>query len=171
MGDLSPTAAYAATIEEDGRVHIRDLSDPSVRVVIVAEYDEDGKSVQAFYHEDVDRWEVCGSDYRIVGPDDPLYRQCDWVVDQFRNELLSPPLENILTRKMAKEMRDEIDRDIINDLLMASGKTPLPPPVYIPPPAKNYVMKATWTMDKAQDLKAQRDTVGVSQLVKQRRSP
>lgn len=180
MGDLSPTAAYAAAIEEDGSVHVRDLSDPSVRVVIVAEYDEDGTSVKAYYHEDVDRWEICGPDYQIVGPDHPLYERCDWVVAQFRQELFDPPLESILTRKMAKSIRDEIDRDIINDLLIASGKPPLSPPAYVPPPVymtlptyttspQNRKLKATWTLDKAQDLSASRDLVGVSQLVKQRR--
>ncbi len=173
MGNLSPTAAYAAAVAEDGSVHIRDLSDPAARVVIVAEYDEDGQSVRAYYHEYVDRWEICGPDYQIVGPGHPLYEWCDRVVDQFRGELLNPPLENILARKMAKEIQSEIDRDIINSLLINSGVAPPQaplPPVYFPAtPAPNYKMQATWTMDEAQDLRDLHDVVGVSRLVKERR--
>lgn len=160
---FTPHAAFFAVRNPDGSIVVREFNDPATVVVIVAEFEVQGDDYIAFYHEDIDQWEVNGEEYnheqfyQLAIPGTPFYIFAEHTVDAFRDALLKGPGCGRVARKLAREMVAEIDGDIINDLRIASGSFSTPLPVVnlqTTPSVSHRIMKATWTMEAAQDLKA-----------------
>ncbi len=169
MAHFKADDAYAAALLDDGSVVIIDLSDPALTPVIVAEFTAYGGDYHAFWHDDLNRWEVFGPDefYRVCDASDPFWGFCEQTVGAFRDRLLRDNAgNNRLSRKLARSIQEEIDAEIIRDLMIASGQyVPPPPPVpqlTIGPPKGNRILVSKWTIEPEQDL---RKLHGIDDLV------
>jgi len=137
-------AAFIAVLRPDGAVVVQEILDPGARIVVVAEYRLYDNAYIGFYHEDLDCWEIIGSTgfYRVSKPGSPFYGYSERTVLEFRDQLLSSPQGDRLTRSLAREIREAIDRGILRDL-------------------------ATWMVGAVRDLREQSESsiVGYSRLV------
>lgn len=160
MAHFKADDAYAAAILDDGRVVTCDLSDPALTPTIVAEFTLQGEGYIAFWHDDLNRWEITGPEkfYRVADDSDPFWGFCEQTVDAFRDQLLRDNAgSNRLSRKLARDMQEEIDREIIRDLMIASGQS-LPPPPPVPQLTigrikGSRILVPKFTMEAEQDLK------------------
>lgn len=174
MSHFKADDAYAAAILDDGRVVTCDLSDPALTPTIVAEFTLQGEGYLAFWHDDLNRWEISGPEkfYRVVDASDPFWDFCEQTVDAFRDQLLRDNAgSNRLSRKLARSIQEEIDADIIRDLQIASGQYVPPQPqlqlILTPQPGVNRILIPKFTMEKEQDLRklhAMEELVGHSLL-------
>lgn len=156
---FSPIDAYAASFRSDGAV-VSELADPTLVPTVVVNFvlvqDGVGDRFDAVYHENQDLWEVFDHYKRVTvaRPGHQLYELANQTVDAHRSKLLSGPcpksLHDRLTQKLADEMREEIDRDIISDLRrnVPGHSEPEFELTLSPPPGANRKLTPKWSLDK-----------------------
>lgn len=183
---LVPIDAYAAAKHQDGTISVQDLSDPTVVVVVVVEFEVEKRSISflvgpqciepscveyvGIYHDEFDCWEIFGDNgkhYAVVHSGDEYYDLCQEVVIHFKDKLLAGhrtgKFADRLARKAAEEIRDEIDRDIINDLrgMFNTHSTISTKPVII---RNDRKLKMRWSLDPVDALEVSKPIGVVSRL-------
>lgn len=158
-----PNDARVAAIDKEGFVIAGELSDPSYTPTVIVDFEYgEGESIHGLkpyygiFHDETDQWEIFKDPDQsgiIVSAGHKLYDLAEETVKKFYNTIYTGCPGNLskrLTDAMAREMLAEIDREIIMDLNIASGKVILPPPPLpvIPIPLADRKLKVSWTVDK-----------------------
>jgi hypothetical protein len=159
ISNLEPRDAYAARIIPDGNVSFNyTLADPLAVPTVVVEFSLGNKDYHGIYHDADDKWEFfSGEEWFVAVEGDSFYRYANATIEKFVHKLLSGPCPNklleMLTKKMMQEVTDEIDMEIVNDLLIASGQSPVlvnvPQLILAPQHGQPRKLQVKWSKDES----------------------
>lgn len=152
--------AYSAAILEDGQVVVSDLSDPTITPTIVAEFIVQGAEYLAFWHDDLNCWEVFGPAkfYRVCESSDPFWGFCEQTATAFHDRLLTNSGGSRLSRRLARKIQEKIDGEIIRSLQITLGVQPTPAPSFVElnfepsQPIPDWTLVPKFTIEPKQNL-------------------
>lgn len=110
MSNFEPRDAYTAALLDDGLVVACDLSNPGLIPILVAEFTVDRVYYLAFYHDDLDRWEINGPKqfHLVCDTSDPFWNFCIQTVNTFHNQLLRDNTSGYVLSEWTMDLRQDL---------------------------------------------------------------
>ncbi len=169
---FTPHDAYIVALRPDGAVVHGDLADPTCIPIPIVEFEYDEIWYILINHDD-GIWEIINHPLRddcLVPVQDRLHTCAEATLQHFTQKLLEGPCSDILKRRlisaMGRDIQQEIDQDIINDLRRVLPEIKLKTET-VEVKAHTRKLKATWTMESS----APRDPVSIGRSRRQFTAP